>query len=181
MILPSGDTVKVEAGANTFAATDRPGFYIAKSADGEEEDRVFAVNLAPGESRIDPIDPVASLGELGVNVESDAAARLKLWPVSTPLKPRSRRSVSKPRRKKNGRKSGGGWCSACCSCCCSKTWLLRTKENAGSSRKRGVAEFAKNSVEPGTREQNMLPGLILWPSEFFANSATGYPPFRCRP
>ena len=70
--LPDGSSVGVEDGVTTFFRTDQPGFYTAK-VEGAE-DRIFAVNLTPSESRIDPVDPVAALGDLGVAVETDAAA-----------------------------------------------------------------------------------------------------------
>lgn len=70
--LPTGDTVSLESGSTVFADTNEPGFYtVATSTVGEE--RIFAVNLTPAESRIEPVDPVVALGDLGVNIEAETA------------------------------------------------------------------------------------------------------------
>ncbi|NNE92516.1 MAG: VWA domain-containing protein [Verrucomicrobiales bacterium] len=66
--LPDGSSVQVNNGATVFSDTTQPGFYTVETATVGEE-RVFAVNLAPAESRIEPVDPAVSLADLGVTVD----------------------------------------------------------------------------------------------------------------
>ncbi len=69
--LPGGDAVTPESGAEQFDATETPGFYVVNSEDMLERDqaRVYAINLPPDESRVEPVDPVVALGEFGIPVE----------------------------------------------------------------------------------------------------------------
>lgn len=68
---PDGNAVTPKAGAVEFTATEVPGFYVVQSRDAldREQSRVHAINLAPGESRVEPVDPMVALGEFGIPVE----------------------------------------------------------------------------------------------------------------
>ncbi len=59
---PDGSVMTLEAGQPTFAQTDMPGVYRIESPAG---DMSFAVNIAPQESRTDPM-PIEDLENLGV-------------------------------------------------------------------------------------------------------------------
>ncbi|MEM8955385.1 MAG: VWA domain-containing protein [Verrucomicrobiota bacterium] len=53
---PDGESVTVGAEAAYYVETDEPGVYRVESGDGDEERR-YAVNVAPAESRTGPMDP----------------------------------------------------------------------------------------------------------------------------
>lgn len=82
---PDGNAVTPEAGATEFAATDVPGFYVVQSRDAldREQSRVHAINLAPGESRVEPVDPMVALGEFGIPVEETLTSVDSLSEAST--------------------------------------------------------------------------------------------------
>ncbi|MCB1228954.1 MAG: BatA domain-containing protein [Verrucomicrobiae bacterium] len=65
-----GEAVSAGKGETEFVATERPGFYRVESVDalGRSQSRVYAINLPPDESRLEPVDPVVALGEFGVPV-----------------------------------------------------------------------------------------------------------------
>jgi len=53
--LPDGSSVESKVNEGVFQRTDMPGLYTVSDAAG---DRVFAVNLAPEESRVEAFDPM---------------------------------------------------------------------------------------------------------------------------
>ncbi|MBN1363093.1 MAG: BatA domain-containing protein [Sedimentisphaerales bacterium] len=59
---PDDSVVSLDATEQAFTQTDLPGIYRVESAGGE---RLFAINLAPQESRTDPM-PIEDLENLGV-------------------------------------------------------------------------------------------------------------------
>ncbi|MCB1236393.1 MAG: BatA domain-containing protein [Verrucomicrobiae bacterium] len=63
---PAGAETAVRDGRHVAEA---PGFYTAVRPGAET---VYAVNAPPAESRLEALDPVATLSDLGVNVASDA-------------------------------------------------------------------------------------------------------------
>jgi len=52
------EAIELKVGQEFFTRTDRPGFYSVTSMDakGEQSSRVYVVNLAPSESRVDVFD-----------------------------------------------------------------------------------------------------------------------------
>src|SRR6202008_2197799 len=65
---PSGETVKLPAGAEAFDKTDTPGIYRMNGAPGDSAlSREFAVTLAAEESRTAPM-PVDQLESRGVQL-----------------------------------------------------------------------------------------------------------------
>ncbi len=67
------DAIELEAGQQVFTDTRRPGFYtvIGEDDKGEATSRVFAVNLAPSESRVDAFDGKI-LADFGIRLQSVA-------------------------------------------------------------------------------------------------------------
>jgi hypothetical protein len=74
----AGDAVRVrlpdgsETERGTGVVAEQPGFYTGLTAGGNE--RVYAVNLPPAESRTDTIDPVVALADFGVRLARDREA-----------------------------------------------------------------------------------------------------------
>ncbi len=69
---PDDSVVSLEARQPVFTQTDLPGVYRVRSSDG---DTLFAVNVAPQESRTDPM-PIEALENLGVVQSASAGPAL---------------------------------------------------------------------------------------------------------
>ena len=69
------DVIELKKNQESFTATDRPGFYTVISLDknGKKSSRVYAVNLAPAESRVDAFDEQI-LADFGITVQNAAVS-----------------------------------------------------------------------------------------------------------
>lgn len=66
------EELELEEGQQVFTSTDRPGFYtvIRSDKEGKQVSRVFAVNLAPSESRVDAFD-AKTLSDFGITLQNE--------------------------------------------------------------------------------------------------------------
>jgi len=71
----TSEVIELDENQENFTATDLPGFYTVASldSDGKQLSKVYAVNLAPAESRVDVFDEqiLADFGIVLQNAEAD--------------------------------------------------------------------------------------------------------------
>lgn len=73
---PDGIEHSVPGSATQFAGSDLPGFYTLRPATApasEPPSRVYAVNLAPAESRVEAFDPALVLEDVGIKLAPKGA------------------------------------------------------------------------------------------------------------